>query len=601
MMNYFKIRKEKGFTLVETLVATAIFLFVAIGIYAGFVNIMKIMSIIRTKEIMTNIANEQFEIVRNLSYQNVGIVNGIPVGILPGQVNVTKDNKTFNVDFVVRNVDDPFDGTFDGEPKDLSPADMKLVEVVISCTSCNSDLAPISFTTRVAPKNLETASVNGALVVKVFDSAGLPVSGADVNIFNNSITPNINLDDQTDINGILTIVDAPPSVEGYRITVSKSGYSTDRTYPAGDALNPNPVKPDITVVVQQISQMSFIIDEVSQINFSTVNSLCVATPSFNFNMSGNKLIGATPDIVKYSESLMTNASGSLVLSDVEPDTYDIFATDATYDIIGTNPLLSLGINSNVDQDMQIITAPKNGRRLVVVVRDQSTLLPITDATVTLTNQSGYNSSRITNEGFLNQTDWQGGSGQELFLDSTMYLDSDGNIDYNSSAGNLTLKNVFGNYSTSGYLTSSTFDTGSTSNFKQVLWSSVVQPVETGSGSVRIQIATNNDSATWNFVGPDGTISTYYDSTNQNINASHNGDRYIRYRIYLSTLDQLFTPIISDISFTYSSSCIPPGQVSFSSLDSGLYNIAIDKTGYQSTAKDVDIQTDWTKEEITISP
>ena len=601
MINYFKVYKHKGFTLVETLVATAIFLVVAVGIYAGFVNILKIMNVIRTKEIMTNIANEQFEIIRNLSYQNVGTVSGIPAGILPGQVDVTKDNKTFNVDYIVRNVDDPFDGTFDGTPKDLSPADMKIVEVVITCTSCDDTFAPITFTTKVSPKNLETASTNGALVIKVFDASGLPVAGADVNIVNTTVTPNINLDDVTDINGILTIVDAPPSVSGYKITVSKDGYSSERTYPQGGGTNPNPIKPDVTVVVQQISQISFTIDKTSTINVSSISNQCVATPNFDFSMVGTKLIGTSPDNYKYSQSLATNASGTLILPDIEWDTYNIVGIDGTYDIIGTNPLLSLGINPNVDQDMQLITAVKNGRRLLVVVRDQATGLPVTDATVTLTGPSSYSSSIVTNEGFLNQTDWQGGAGQQVFSDSTRFLDTDGNIDYNSSSGNLKLNQVFGNYITSGYITSSTFDTGSASNFKQVLWNSVTQPVQTGSGSVKIQIATNNDNATWNFVGPDGTATTYFTSTDQNIDVSHNGDRYLRYRLYLSTLDQLFTPTISDISFTYSSSCIPPGQVSFSALAYGTYTISIDKSGYQSTSRNVNISNNWSKEEFTISP
>lgn len=601
MINYFKMDKSRGFTLVETLVATSIFVVVLVGIYSGFVNILKIMNIIRTKEIMTNIASEQFEIVRNLSYQDVGTISGIPQGILSQTKTIIKDNKSFNVDTVVRNSDETFDETFDGEPKDLSPADMKIVEITISCSSCSDNLAPISFTTKVAPKNLETASTNGALVVKVFDASGIPVSLADVNIINNNIVPNINLNDKTDINGMLTIVDAPPSVDGYQITVSKNGYSTDRTYPVEDVSNPNPIKPNITVVVGQISQVSFVIDQVSTINFSSMSNQCVATPNFDFNMVGNKLIGIEPNVFKYSESLITNSLGNLALSDVEWDTYLISGIDDTYDIIGTNPLLSLGINPNVEQDMQIITAPKNGRRLLVVVRDQSTGLPITDATVTLTNLSGYSDSHITNEGFITQTDWSGGNGQEEFIDPTGYLDSDGNIDYDSSPGNLILKEVFGNYALNGYLTSSTFDTGSSSNFRQIIWNSVTQPAQTGSLSVRVQIATNNDNLTWNFVGPDGTSATYYDSSNQNINSLHNGNRYIRYRLYLSTLDQLFTPTISDISLTYTSSCIPPGQVSFSGLLSGTYTISVDKSGYQSTSKDVEITNNWAKEEITISP
>lgn len=604
MLNFFKIIKNKkinlvlGFTLVETLVAVSIFVVVSVGIYSGFVSILKIMNTIRTKEIMTNIADEQFEIVRNLSYQDVGTVSGIPSGILPQSVEITKDNKTFNVNFTIRNFDDPFDGTF---PIDTSPADMKMVNVAISCSSCDSSIAPVSFTTKVAPKNLETASTNGALVVKVFDASGLPVSGANINIINTSVTPNINLNDQTDISGMLTIVDAPPSVSGYRITASKNGYSTERTYPPGGGTNPNPIKPDVTVVIGQISQISFTIDQTSTINISTLNNQCVATPSFDFSMLGSKLIGTGPDVFKYSQSLVTNSLGNLTLPDIEWDTYNISGADTAYDIIGTNPLLSLGINPNVDQNMQIITAPKNGRRLLVVIRDQSTGLPVTDATVTLTVPSSYSKSFVTNQGFLNQTDWQGGDGQDEFLDSTKYLSSDGNIDYNSSPGDLSLNKVFGNYTASGYLTSSTFDTGSTGNFKQVIWNSITQPIEAGSNSVRVQIATNTDKTTWNFTGPDGTSSTYYTSSNQNIDSSHNSDRYLRYRLYLSTLDSLFTPAISDISVTYNSSCIPPGQVSFSALASGEYTISIDKDGYQSTSRNVNISNNWNKEEFTISP
>lgn len=591
----------RGFTLIETLVATAIFISVSVGIYAGFANILKIMNIIRTKEIMTNIANEQFEIVRNLPYQNVGIVSGIPSGILPSETNITKDNKSFNVDFIVRNYDDPFDGTFDGTPHDASPADMKMVEVVVTCSSCDDNLAPISFTTKVAPKNLETASVNGALVIKVFDASGIPVTGANINIINNNITPHINIDDQTDISGVLTIVDAPPSENGYSITVSKDGYSTERTYPLGDIANPNPIKSNVTVVVQQITQISFTIDQTSTINFSSANNQCVSIPDFDFSMTGNKLIGTSPDVYKYSESLTTNGSGNLTLPDVEWDTYNITGEDGSYDMIGTNPLLSLGINPNVDQNMQIITAPKNGRRLMVVVRDQSTGLPVSDATVALTGPSGYSNSSVTNEGFITQTNWSGGSGQESFSDTTKFFSSDVNIDYSTSPGSLSLNSVFGNYSFNGNLTSSTFDIGSASNFKQIIWLPISQPVQTGETSVRFQIATNNDNATWNFTGPDGTASTYYSSANQNIDASHNGDRYLRYRLYLSTLDQLYSPSVSDISFTFASSCVPPGQVSFSSLATGAYTISIDKDGYQSTSRNVNISSNWTKEEFTISP
>ncbi len=591
---------KKGFTLVEVLIAIAVFTAMASGIYLGFTTILRTMNVVRVKTIMTNIANEQFEIIRNMPYQNVGLVSGIPVGTILATQPLERDGKTFVLNTTIRNYDDPFDGTFNGSPKDLSPADMKLIELNISCEYCGEGTTPISFTTKVGPKNLETASTNGALIVRVFNASGLPVAGADVNIINTSINPNINLNDVTDINGVLTIVDAPPSVDGYKIIVSKDGYSTEETYPIGEAENPNPIKPNVTVVVQQITQISFTIDELSTVNVSSINSQCVATPNFDFSISGNKLIGTSPDKFKYSKTKSTSGGGLLSISDLEWDTYMISGIDSVNDIIGTNPLLSLGVNPNVNQDLEIITAPKNGRRLLVVVRDQSTGLPITDATVTVTGPSSYSKVLVTNEGFITQTDWSEGGGQELFENPNMYLSISGGID-DDVAGELRLSEVFGTYNTGGNITSSTFDIGAPSNFKQIIWNQITQPIETGGNSVRAQIATNNDNLTWNFVGPDGTNASYYTSVDQNINSSHNGDRYFRYRLYLSTEDTGFTPSVSDVTFTFSSACIPPGQVSFSNLSTGSYTIDVDKDSYQSTSRQVDISNNWTKEEITITP
>lgn len=606
MLNIFnsqnkKINSVRGFTLIEVLVSVAVFVIISAGVYAGFISILKTMSLIRIKGIMTNIANEQFEIARNLPYANVGTVEGIPSGVLPQNQTITRDGKMFNVDIVVRNFDDPFDGTFDGTPKDLSPADMKIIETTISCPSCGVVSSPVSFTTKIAPKNLETASTNGAIVVKVFDASGFPVPEANVNIINNNISPTVNLNDKTDINGILTIVDAPPSVDGYQIIVSKENYSTDRTYASGQVANPNPTKPNITVVVQQISQISFTIDRLSTITISTLNSQCVPTPNFNFNIKGSKLIGTNPDVSKYNQDFETNSSGLKNLSDIEWDTYNILGLESDADIVGTNPLLSLGINPGSDQTIDIITAPKSGRRLLVVVRDQSTGLPIPDATVELFGPNDYYQSIVTDEGYINQTDWYGGDGQIYFESPNMYFDSDNNIDVSTYKGGLVLKNVFGHYVSSGYLTSSTFDIGSGVNFKQMIWSPVAQPEESGQLSIKFQIATNNDKETWRFVGPEDTEDSFYTTLDQDINPIHNGDRYFRYRVFLSTENDAFSPIVSDISFTYASLCVPPGQVYFSNLDTGSYLIRVNHSKYKETNKEIQISENWHKEEVVISP
>ena len=163
-------------------------------------------------------------------------------------------------------------------------------------------------------------------------------------------------------------------------------------------------------------------------------------------------------------------------------------------------------------------------------------------------------------------------------DMTKYLSSDGNIENANPVGSVTLKKSFGQYVPSGQLISSSFDTGSQSNFGQINWLPSSQPANS---TVQFQVASNNDGATWNFSGPDGTSATYYTSANQNISSVNNGNRYLRYELFLGTTSTTTAPNISDISFTFTLSCTPPGQVSFTGLPSGTYNMALSKNGYVS--------------------
>jgi len=102
------------------------------------------------------------------------------------------------------------------------------------------------------------------------------------------------------------------------------------------------------------------------------------------------------------------------------------------------------------------------------------------------------------------------------------------------------------YYTSGTLTSSTYDTGSASDFGTISWTAVT-PAST---TIQFQIATNNDSATWNYKGPDGTSGTYYTSSGATIRTSNNPARYIRYKAFFSTTNTAVTPVLNDISITY---------------------------------------------------
>jgi hypothetical protein len=101
------------------------------------------------------------------------------------------------------------------------------------------------------------------------------------------------------------------------------------------------------------------------------------------------------------------------------------------------------------------------------------------------------------------------------------------------------------YYSSGTLTSSTHDAGGATDFGTISWTAVT-PAST---VIKFQIATNNDSATWNFKGPDGTSGTYYTSSGATIWAGNNGTRYIRYKAFFSTTNTAVTPVLNDVSIT----------------------------------------------------
>lgn len=107
----------------------------------------------------------------------------------------------------------------------------------------------------------------------------------------------------------------------------------------------------------------------------------------------------------------------------------------------------------------------------------------------------------------------------------------------------------------GVLDSATFDTGiaSGAQLNSVLWHGS-QPAGT---SVYFQFATSNSSAgPWNFIGTDGTPSTYY-ATGPDVSlklnyAFFNDKRYFRYRVVLqSNVSQTLAPRVDDVLVNWS--------------------------------------------------
>ena len=583
-MNWHK--HSEGFTLIESLISIAIFVMLVSVIYQTFFLLYRNSITNWENTTISSLARQYLENARNIPYAQIGTIQGNPHGNLPDSANPSTTvvgNTTYQVYFEITYIDDGADGTI-LLGTDPAPDDYKQVKLSVKNTTTNQIT---NFVTNIVPSGLENMTNGGALSLSVMDAFGQPVSGATINITNSVLNPSINLSRISDSNGKWVEVGLPDSANSYHITVTKSGYSNDQTYPISGS-NPSPTKGDATISNGQVTQISFAIDKTSNLTFNTVNQTCTAISGVGLEIRGSKLIG-TPNVFKYDNTFTSNSGGQVSLSNIEWDNYTPALTGNTYMIYGSSPIQQINLLPNTTQLFNLILGAKTANSLLVIVKDASTGNPIEGANVNLTNTSPIvNMSGITGGSLWSEQYWNGGSGQVDWSDPTRYFQDDGGINTTNVPLAMRLLNNNGHtLVTSGILDSSTFDTGSSSTTYTTLnWQPSSQDPAT---TVKFQVATNNDDATWNFTGPNGTNGTYYTTPGTTISAVNNNNRYIRYRAYLSTTDTTKNPTITSVGINYVSGCFTPGQVIFPGLTAspqtsqtpGTYGVIVSMTGYST--------------------
>lgn len=583
----FLLRRRRGMSLIEIIVAIGIFLLFAGGVYAGISFIFKVVYQSRLRIVEMGILNEEMEIIRNIAYEHVGTVGGSPSGILNHTATTTRNGMIFNITRTVRNIDDTYDGTIGGTPNDTTPADYKLVQLEVICATCDQR-TPAKITSHVAPKHLEGDPTRGALFIRVFNATAQPVQGASVHVVATTTNPAIDLVDTTDNAGYLRLLDLGAGAGAYHITITKDGYTSDGTL-ASSALVPNPVKPPASVIAQSVTSISFSIDLASTVTLTTANALCSVVSTVPVNVLGTQRIGTDPDVFLINQNITTNGSGAYTLTNIPGDSY--LFEPSNYNLIGSIPQLPLALAPGSTQPVQLILGANSTYSLLVNVYDNATNQPISNATVTVTS-TGYTGSGLTGVGFIRQTDWSGGSGQTLFEVANRYWTETG-LETASAPGDIKLRLVGSDYVSSGELESSIIDFGSPVSFVNLLWEPLGQPGATGVSSTRWQIATSNSTTTptWNYLGPDGTSGTFYDQLTPAVGAEHAGKQYLRYKLFLGTETATSTPTISDVMVTYTNSCTPPGQVYFGSLSNQEYFVTVERSGYQTKTERITVDGD----------
>jgi len=253
---------KKGFTLLEALIGVFLIVIIFAGIVGAFVAGMKILIQSKARATALFLANQRMEEIRNLPYKDVGTIGGIPQGEIPQTETRTVNGIEFTIKTTIIYIDDPFDGV---APDDPIPSDYKRAKVKVSWPAMIG--GEVSLISDISPKGIETTEGGGTLLITVLNASGEPVSQAEVRVKNDQVSPSIDATYLTDDYGNLLLPGAPTSTEAYQVWVTKSGYSTQRTYSRTEIANP--IKPHLSVYEGELTEASFAIDLLGGFSIET--------------------------------------------------------------------------------------------------------------------------------------------------------------------------------------------------------------------------------------------------------------------------------------------------------------------------------------------
>jgi len=122
------------------------------------------------------------------------------------------------------------------------------------------------------------------------------------------------------------------------------------------------------------------------------------------------------------------------------------------------------------------------------------------------------------------------------------------------------------YLTTGIYISEPYDSGGVVSWKLINWSSIAH--EQSNIKFQLRTADNESGLTVkNFTGPDGAQSSYYSMSDTGIWSGHGNERWIQYKVVLTTANSSVTPILINVIISYN---IYPGAPSLQSPTNGIW-------------------------------
>jgi hypothetical protein len=401
---------NRGQVLIEVIIATALIAILGLAVFRLASLSFELISFTRARIAARHLGLEKIEIIKNLPYEDTGTVGGIPSGVIDPSESIQRNGISYSVRTSIIYIDDPYDGL---APTDLNPTDYKRARVEVSWSGiARSSRNPIVLITDISTsKDVEVEG--GVINVLVFNANGDPLPQTTVRIISTGLTPPIDVTQETNASGIVSLPGTPECVACYRITVTKAGYSSDRTYSIQEVANP--VKQDVGVFSDQITQISFAIDKISTLQVISRNDAASGYSVFggvSFNLRGTKIIGTDPfaqPVYKFDQALVTDGAGSVNIQNLEWDIYHIYMTPGNpHDIAGSNPLLPLNILPDTTNSLDFVAASNTTNSLLSIVKNSSLAL-VDGAYVRLFDGTSYDQTRAA--GLTGTPDF----GQAFFL------------------------------------------------------------------------------------------------------------------------------------------------------------------------------------------
>jgi len=306
-MNYELRIKSKGFTLIEVIVGIALAIIVFFGIIAGFLLGLKIIDQAKNKVSALAIASGEIEKIKNLPYEEVGISGAMlpnASGTLESTTTAFINNKNYYIERKIIFVTDNADGL--ASPQDTCYLDYKDVEVKVSWLK--PFYGEVKLSTKIMPKDKVQeiqscqSQPGGILSVSVFDAYGARVESPLIEIKNPLTGQVVAFANPSD-----GIYDFPLPTSTYRVVVSKSGYSIDRTYGTDEVTTP--YNPDLHVIKDAVNGQSFQIDRVSSFSVDTLSPVGVDYFADSFS-DGSKISTSSDVLIANNEvTLSTTTEG----------------------------------------------------------------------------------------------------------------------------------------------------------------------------------------------------------------------------------------------------------------------------------------------------